>query len=154
MLAVLLYGSETWVLKATHVRRLSSFHNRCVRIILGISRHQQWQQKLSTKVLAERFGMSWSIVDLVMEKRLKWLGHLARMNPERLPKKILFAELKKKRPSHGTKRRWRDLVSSDLAAMGVKDQWYQLCQDRKAWYDLCSSCRSCSQSAEKECVCS
>ena len=43
VLAVLLYGAETWTLKAAHVRRLTTFHNHCVRTILGVTRYEQWQ---------------------------------------------------------------------------------------------------------------
>ena len=39
VLAVLLYGAETWALKAEHVRRLTTFHNRCMRTILGVTRY-------------------------------------------------------------------------------------------------------------------
>ena len=38
VLMVLFYGSETWTVKAGHLRRLSSFHNHCIRRILGVSR--------------------------------------------------------------------------------------------------------------------
>ena len=41
VLAVLLYGAETWTMKAVHTRRLNSFHNRCIRTILGVTRYQQ-----------------------------------------------------------------------------------------------------------------
>ena len=40
VLVVLLYGVETWTLKAEHVRRLTTFHNRCVRTILDVTRYQ------------------------------------------------------------------------------------------------------------------
>ena len=33
VLSVLMYGAETWTLKAKQVRRLTTFHNKCVRII-------------------------------------------------------------------------------------------------------------------------
>ena len=36
VLAVLLYGAETWTVKAEHTRHLTTFHNRCVRTILGV----------------------------------------------------------------------------------------------------------------------
>ena len=41
VLAVLLYGAETWTMKAVHTRRLNSFHNHCIRAILGVMRYQQ-----------------------------------------------------------------------------------------------------------------
>ena len=114
------------------------------------------------------FGMEWSIADLVMEKRLRWLGHLGRMDDCRLPKKMLFGELRKRRAFHGPKRRWKDLVMKDLQAIGAKENWYQLCQDRKGWYDQCcegvdevASCRRknvCAANNQKQsgdfvCVC-
>ena len=37
VVSILLYGAETWTLKAPDVRRLNSFHNRCVRTILGFN---------------------------------------------------------------------------------------------------------------------
>ena len=137
VLSVLMYGAETWNLKAEHVRRLATFHNRCVRTILGVTRYQQWEQRLTSKALANRFGMVWSIPDIIMDRRLQWLGHLGRMEDERLPKQVLFGELKKKRPCHGVKKRWRDQVSKDLQAIKLKGDWYQLSQDRKGWLAKC-----------------
>ena len=137
VLSVLLYGGETWTPKALHIRRLSSFHNRCVRSILGVSRFQQWTQKLSSNTLAQRLGMEWSIAELLAEKRLRWLGHLGRMKKERLPKIMLFGELKGKRPAHGTRKRWRDQVMKDMRGVKVLDNWYERCQERKEWFELC-----------------
>ena len=137
VLSVLLYGAETWTTKAVHIRRLNSFHNRCVRSILGVTRYQQWKERIASKQLASAFGMQQSIPDIILERRLRWLGHLGRMEDGRLPKRVLFGELRKRRPCHGTKKRWRDAVSSDLHLIGVKDRWYEICQDRKAWFELC-----------------
>ena len=41
----------------------------------------------------------------VMDRRLQWLGHLGRMEDERLLKKMLYGELREKRPCHGLKKR-------------------------------------------------
>ena len=59
------------------------------------------------------------------------------MDEERLPNRLLFGELNMKRPCHGAKKRWRDVVKVDLQAIGVYDRWYELCQDRKGWFHLC-----------------
>ena len=48
------------------------------------------------------------------------VGHVGRMDEGQLPKKLLFGESRKTRPNHGTKRRWRDLVSQDLKSIGAK----------------------------------
>ena len=57
--------------------------------------------------------------DLVMEYRLRWLVHLGRIGEERLPKMLLFGELERKRPCNGTKKRWRDRITSDLRVTGI-----------------------------------
>ena len=41
VLSVLLYGAEYWILLRRHIRKLNSFHHRCIRIILSISNHEQ-----------------------------------------------------------------------------------------------------------------
>ena len=41
VLSVLLYGAECWIPLRKHVRKLNTFHHRCIRIILGISNKQQ-----------------------------------------------------------------------------------------------------------------
>ena len=70
VLAVLLYGAETWTLKAPHVRCLTVFHNHCIRTILGVSRYKQWQQHLTSAALRDKFGIE-QISKIIMERRLR-----------------------------------------------------------------------------------
>jgi len=49
VISVLLYRAETWTLKASDVRRLTTFHNRCVHTILGVSKFYQWQNNIPSK---------------------------------------------------------------------------------------------------------
>ncbi|XP_065182209.1 uncharacterized protein LOC135812918 [Sycon ciliatum] len=134
VLIVLLYGSETWTLKAPLLRRLDTSHRQCVRTILSVTRDQQWQEHLSSEDLAKPGGMPASLEEAIRANHLRWLGHLARMDDTRLPKQILFAEGTNKRPRHGPKRRWRDVAASDLRATGIPEaQWYHLAQNRRDW---------------------
>ena len=138
VLSVLLYATEAWAIKAESLRRLTSFHNRCVRSIMGVTKYQQWKERITSRRLAAEFGMEVTMTHLLMKQRLRWLGHVARMEPFRLPKQLLFGELVKKRPSHGTKRRWRDVAVSDMKAVDVGNDWFELAQDRRAWKALCT----------------
>ena len=93
VLAVLLYGAETWTMKAVHTRHLNYFHNRCIRTILGVTRYQQWNERLTSQRLSQKFGMQHYISDIILEQHLRWLGHVGRMDEERLPNRLLFGEL-------------------------------------------------------------
>ena len=129
VLSVLLYGAETWTIKAESVRCLSGFPQQMCTDNQGVTKYQQWKERISLRRLAAAFGMEETIMHLLMKQRLWWLGHLARMEPSRMPKQLLFGELRKKRPSHGTKRRWRDVATADIKAVGVKTMggmtWYR-----------------------------
>ena len=122
VLSMLLYGVKTWSIKAESVRRLSGFHNRCIRTIMGVTKQQQWRETMA---------------EILMKHRLRWLGHLARMESYRMPKQLLFGEMQKKRPSHGTKRRWRDVAAADIKSVDAGAEWYDLAQDRNVWAAVC-----------------
>ena len=114
VVATWLYGSETWAVKADRMWRLEVFHNWCVRGVLGVSRYQQWRNHISSEQLAVEFEMCNGISGLLVQCRLCWLGHVARMEDDRLPKQLLFGELLTVRLRHGPKLCWRDVIVKDI----------------------------------------
>ena len=54
VLGVLLYGSETWTTTRNITRKLDSFHNRCLRGILGITSEQQRMERITSIQIAKR----------------------------------------------------------------------------------------------------
>ena len=140
VVATLLYGIETWAVKARQVRQLEVFHNRCVRGIMGVTLLQQWKDRITSKSLTMEFGMPDGINALVIQRHLQWLGHVGRMSDDRLPKQLLFGELLATRPAHGPKLRWRDVVLGDIQRMGFDAlSWFSAAQDRSGWFDACQS---------------
>ena len=140
VISILLYGSECWIPLRKHLRKLDSFHHRCVRLILGISNQQQWMQRISAPQILRRWGDTESVSMKVTRRRLQWLGHLARMPDHRLPKTALFAWLPQPRPRCGPRRRWRDVIRSDLKLLGVPEgEWYREACSRDEWRVRCRS---------------
>ena len=138
VLGIILYGSETWTTKHFHVRKLEVFHKRCMRTIMGISSVQQRLEHISTIQVAKRFGMEESLEDIIAARCLRWLGHMARMDDHRLPKKVLFGWLPQRRPAHGTKIRWRDRVRKDMMKFKIEERsWFSLAQERSSWRGKC-----------------
>ena len=143
VVATLLYGSETWSVKMDQTNRIEVFHNHCVKGMLGISRHQQRRECISSEQLAVEFGMTDGVGVLLVQHRLHWLGHVARMGDDRLPKQLLFGDLLTTRPSHGPKLQWRDVVLRDVQRMGLDAlSWYEVAPDRSRWHDLCQTISS------------
>ena len=77
---------------------------------------QQWLAHISSRQVRERWGDLETVSTKVQQRQLEWLGHLARMSDNRMPKIALFSWLTTPRPCWGPKRRWRDVIKKDLVA--------------------------------------
>eukprot|EP00117_Sycon_ciliatum_P040682 scpid34913/ scgid5748/ RNA-directed DNA polymerase from mobile element jockey; Reverse transcriptase len=139
VLTTLLYGAETWTPKAPDLRSLNTFHHQCVRIIVGVSRRDQWDNRVTSVTMARTLGIDCDVADIIREYRLRWLGHVGRMNDDRMPKRVLFGELPATRPRHGPRKRWRDVIVDDLRSISPpvpSDCWFDAAQDRSAWRQI------------------
>ena len=92
VLSVLLYGAESWTTTFPCRRKLETFHMKCLRKIAHVSIWDQDRWHLNNQKLRQFLGVP-TIVQLISQARLRWLGHLARMGPKRLPKRLLFGFL-------------------------------------------------------------
>ena len=72
--AILLYGSETWVVLAAHMKCLQVFVMECLQVILRATR---WDMKRNTTL--QSLGEMERVEVMVMKRRLRWLGHIERM---------------------------------------------------------------------------
>jgi len=74
-----------------------------------------------------------NIVKWIKGQRISWLGHLERMEEDRMPKKIFTQEMegtRRGRPRKG----WKEEVERTLQVLGVR--WTDLVADRKKWKDV------------------
>jgi hypothetical protein len=69
-------------------------------------------------------------------QRISWLGHLVRMEKNRMPKKIFRQELEGSRRRGRPRKRWKEEVESDLHVLGVTRWIIGLATDRKKWRDI------------------
>ena len=130
VLSTLLYASKTWTLYSKQEKRLSAFHMRCLRRILGVT----WQDRVSNNEVLQQAKMV-SMTTLLRQRRLRWLGHVCRMDEGRIPKDILYSELATgKRTAGRPHLRFRDVCKRDLKALEIDiDNWEELAQDRSKW---------------------
>ena len=90
----------------------------------------QWETHVTSSALAETLRVPEDIGLTMQERRLRWLGHVARMEDHRLPKCVLFGELPAPRPSResappwfysqGKKIIWHSILRSHFACFYVE----------------------------------
>jgi hypothetical protein len=66
---------------------------------------------------------------------ISWLGHLERMEENRMTKFIFSQELEGPRRRGRPRKRWKEEVERDLRVLGVRS-WRELATDRKRWRDI------------------
>jgi hypothetical protein len=91
ILPVVLYGCETCYLTVREEHRLTVFENRVLRRIFGPKRDEvmgEWR-KLHNEELHNLYS-SPDIIRQVKSRRMRWVGHVARMGEERKVWKVFL----------------------------------------------------------------
>jgi hypothetical protein len=86
------YGNETWPLTQAQEDMLETMYSSCLRWILGVD----IADCHNLEHLRGKCQVPW-LRWLLAQRRLSWLGHMARMLEERYSRQVLFSGL------HGAK---------------------------------------------------
>ena len=72
-----------------------------------------------------------------MESRLRWTGHVARMESDRLPTKFLDLEMDGRRERRRPSMRWIDRVTKDLKTVEVTgEDGMEFAEDIQEWRNI------------------
>ena len=99
ILPVVLYGCETWSLTLREERKLRVFENKVLRGIFGPRRGEvtgEWR-KLHNEELNDLYS-SPSIVRVIKSRRMRWVGHVARMGEVMGVYRVLVGKPEGRRP--------------------------------------------------------
>ena len=128
VLSLLLYGCEVWTLYARHVKQINSFHLRCLRSIMGI----KWSDYITNDEVCARAGSSEMRI-ILTRRKLRWAGHVVRMDEGRLPKQVLYGELASGTRARGRpKIRFKDTLKSNISSCGLP-KWETAATNRSKW---------------------
>ena len=79
---------------------------------------------------------------VVKSRRVRWVGHVARMVEDRGVHRILVGKPEGKRPLGRPRCRWEDNTKMDLQEVGGgRGDWVELAQDRDRWRALVGTLR-------------
>ena len=136
-----LYGCEAWSLILREERKLRVFENMVLRRISGPRREEvtgEWR-RLYNEELNDLYS-SPNIVRVIKSRRMRWVGHVARMGEEREVYRVLAGKPEGKRPPGRPRHRWVDNIRMDLQEVGCGYMdWMGWAQDIDRWRTLVSA---------------
>jgi len=137
ILSTHLYGADVWPLTATLTKRLDAAHHRWHRSILGIS----WEDRITNVKIRTRTGQQ-TIENILRERRLRWLGHVPRMDRQRIPQQAPSWQVSGyKRGPDRPKANWRSTVNKNLQKMGfIWEKAEVAALDRHGWRRSVAQC--------------
>jgi hypothetical protein len=94
------------------------FERKIFRRIYG-PKYEDVEWKSRTNRELEELSKGENIVKWIQGQRISWLGHLERMEEDRMPKKIFTQELERTRWRGRPRKRQRE-VERDLQVLGVR----------------------------------
>lgn len=125
--SVLLYGVETWTLKANTMNRLEAFEMWLFRRLLKIS----WTDHTSNTEVLNRMGVERELLQIVKRRKTAYLGHIFRNTKYQFLKLIMEGKIEGKRGIGRKKYSWlkniRDWTGLDAHTL------FKAAQDREEY---------------------
>jgi hypothetical protein len=78
-----------------------------------------------------------TITETIRVHRLRWFGHVQRIEENRIPKRVLSMKVEATRPRN----RWQDEVS-EVGRMVCGDEWQEKVYDRAEWTKVLRKARN------------
>ena len=133
----LTYGCATWALQIQQFRTLNRAYMRMIRHALGIPwkkwKTEQNEGPTNIRTLSYEEILTISGLDAIQIKIdsrvLQLAGHVARMEPDRMPIKTLFDQKR-----NGNKCAYGKMLRQSLLRVGINEaEWKRTAQDKAKW---------------------
>ena len=112
----MVYGLETVAVTKKQVEEMEVAEMKMLRFAMGVTRKDKIRNDYIRGTFnVERLGMK------MREGRLRWYGHVMRIDQEYVGTKMMEMELPGKRKRGRPKRRFLDVVKEDMGEVGAKE---------------------------------
>ena len=138
---ILLYGAECWTLTTKQESKIQAAEMRVLRLIRGVTR----RDRMRNVQIREDLGVR-PVLEEMDRARLRWSGHVMRMEEDRQAKKFMNWIPRGKRPSGRHRNSWKEGVQERLKRRGKdmdevtenreyadRDGWRRIVQMRRRW---------------------
>jgi hypothetical protein len=138
-----LWGCKAWTITDSIKRALQVLHHHSLRTILNINMFEVKEQSI-TNAQTQIHANVPDILIFLMRRSLRWIGKLARMPMNRLPRQLLAAWVKNPRKRgrpqsslpntmiESLQKALQDQVSQHMPL----SEWIETAQDEKLWNDI------------------
>ena len=112
----MLYGAETWATTKRQESRIEVNEMRMLRWMCGVTRKD--------KIRNEHIRGTTKVAQAsrkITERRLKWYGHVMRMEEDRVVKRVMTKAIPGKRKRGRPKTRWKDACKRDMQTVGLRE---------------------------------
>ena len=135
MRPVVLYGAEAWTLTQAEENKLAIFERKVLRRIFGpVQESGNWRIRFNHEL--KTLYLEPDIVAVAKSNRLRWAGHVLRMDDSEVVKKIFKAT------PYGSNRRgrprttWIQNIEEDLGKLRASTNYETAAKDREGWRRL------------------
>ena len=136
------YGSETWVVRSVEKSILKRAEKRMLRMMRSV----QLADGTSTKELMVRLGLDCTIVEVVRQESLRWLGHVVRKEDDDCVKQAWRFEVEGSRGRERPRLTWKGMMENFCRGLGlVLEGGY----DKVKWRERIRSWKEVSYPLEK-----
>ena len=130
---MLTYASETWILTKRDRKQINTFERKMYKRILNpIYENEKENWRILTNKEIYAIVKKPTIIETIRLNKLCWLGHVQRMEENRIPKRILYVHLETTRLRGRPRTRWQDEVKEDGRIVGGEG-WQEKVNNREEW---------------------
>ena len=126
--SVLIYGTETWAMKADDLSSLERTERMMVRWMCGVS----LKDRKRSEDLCNLLGIN-RVADVVRRGRLRWFGHLERKSVDDWVSSCRRLVVEGARGQGRGRKTWEQCVKDDMELLGLHSEWAIF---RDVWREL------------------